>query len=102
MTFSEIVSRLARMCLEINPEPTKRDTTGEKPTVFIDFSGHTCALYISIFPNGWSENAPYEKYVIRNDCTAYAITETGGDFDFSYLPAEHIIDKLKAIEEEWT
>ena len=46
------------MVLEINgTHPRTRALTGNKPTVFLEFSGHTASTHVYVNKNGW---APYE------------------------------------------
>lgn len=36
----------------------KRSLTGDKPTAFLDFSGHTAAIEVWVYENGWSSESP--------------------------------------------
>ena len=49
----EIVKRIFNLALAINANKTKQSTTGNKPTVFVDFSGHVAVVDVSIYRNGW-------------------------------------------------
>mgnify|MGYP003372196986 CR=1 FL=1 len=52
----EIVDRF----LDYNPTRTNQETTGDKPTFFIDLSGHLCTLEVSAHANGYSNNSECE------------------------------------------
>lgn len=54
MTIQEKVLKIMQLALEINDTPTKQETTGDKPTVFVDFSGHVCTLSVQIHSHGWN------------------------------------------------
>ena len=45
--------RVLKLAMELNPEGTQRESTSNKPTAFVDFSGHVGALSVRIFSNGW-------------------------------------------------
>ena len=53
----EIVKQIFNLALAINPNVTKQDTTGKKPTVFVRFSGHVAAVNVEIYLNGWDSGA---------------------------------------------
>ena len=63
----EIVKQIFTLALAINPNDTKQDTTGKKPTVFVKFSGHVAAVDVEIYLNGWDSGAcdKDEPLVIR-------------------------------------
>lgn len=59
---NEIKSKILKvmeLALIINPTETRRDETGDKPTVFFDYSGHVGYIRIAIHSEGWSENEPF-------------------------------------------
>ena len=47
------VCEIMRLATIINPGATCREKTGDKPTVFVEFSGHCCLLTVSVNENGW-------------------------------------------------
>jgi hypothetical protein len=48
------VLRIMELAMLLNPADTTQEDTGDKPTVFVDFSGHCCLLEGRIYQNGWS------------------------------------------------
>lgn len=42
------------LALEFNGRSTKCECTGSKPTIFVNFSGHTCELDVNIYTQGWT------------------------------------------------
>lgn len=53
------------MVLEINGTyPRTRTLTGNKPTAFFEFSGHTASTHAYVHKNGWSpyKSADFWKY----------------------------------------
>ena len=52
-TISKQIAKILQLCYQINHEETCRDITGNLPTVFLDFMGHTCQLNIRIYADGW-------------------------------------------------
>ena len=53
----EIVKQIFELALAINPNDTKKGTTGKKPTVIVKFSGHVAAVDVEIYLNGWDSGA---------------------------------------------
>lgn len=60
------VLRAMELALLINPESTQRERTGDKPSVFVWFSGHCASIHIDIYPHGWyfeaEDNGDREVY----------------------------------------
>lgn len=64
----EIVKQIYNLALAINSNCTQRKTTGEKPTVlvdFIDFSGHIAGVRIEIYCKGWDSEEDDDSLVLR-------------------------------------
>lgn len=49
----EIVKQIFNLALAVNPNDTNQDTTGNKPTVFVRFSGHIAGVEVAIYHDGW-------------------------------------------------
>ena len=45
----EIVKQIFTLALAINSNCTQREATGEKPTVFVGFSGHIAGVHVEIY-----------------------------------------------------
>ena len=64
----EIVKQIFNLALEINSNCTQRETTGEKPTVFVSFSGHIAGVHIEIYCKGWdSDEDDVSRYLVYLD-----------------------------------
>lgn len=48
------VLEIMALALEFNGRSTKCECTGSKPTIFVNFSGHTCELDVNICTQGWT------------------------------------------------
>lgn len=56
--FRDDIHHVLDLVLDINGiSERKRAITGNMPTAFFDFSGHTATIYIRIHENGWVPNA---------------------------------------------
>ena len=55
------VKEIVGLAMLINDTPTTRKETGDKPTVFVDFSGHTCGLIVAVCEKGWDREPPYNE-----------------------------------------
>lgn len=61
----EIVKQIFNLALAINSNCTQRKTTGEKPTVFVGFSGHIAGVHIEIYGKGWNSGEDDDSLVSR-------------------------------------
>ena len=107
----EIVKQIFNLALAINPNDTKQDTTGNKPTVFVRFSGVIAGVEVQIYPTGWDDGAlPYPpsiSYFIYLDDESF----TACADEYEPYPEEEECDQLteakaalaelKRIAEEW-
>lgn len=59
---NEQIHNIFDLCFLLNPTRTQQRTTKNKPTVFFDFCGHTNEATVTIYENGWVENADYTAY----------------------------------------
>ena len=55
------ILKLLELCLEINPEQTRQELTGNKPTVMFAFDGHCNWVSIQVFKKGWCKDT-YPNY----------------------------------------
>ena len=64
-TISEQIAKIIQLCYQINSVETNQEETGNLPTVFLDFMGHTCQLNIRIYDEGWAsgENPDFSACV---------------------------------------
>ena len=67
----EIVNQIFALALAINPNDTRQGKTGNKPTVFVRFSGHVAAVDVDIYPNGWDSGACDEDEPLAMRYTIY-------------------------------
>lgn len=47
---------ILQLALKINNTPTEQALTGNKPSVFVDFSGHATTFSVHIIPQGWKSD----------------------------------------------
>lgn len=50
------VLKILALALDFNNTRTKCSLTGYKPTVFVNFFGHTCELDVQINHHGWDDD----------------------------------------------
>ena len=60
----EIVKQIFTLALAINSNCTQREATGEKPTVFVGFSGHIAGVHVEIYGKGW-DSGDDDSLVLR-------------------------------------
>lgn len=93
---SEIL-QICQLCLEINPTDTKRELTGDKPTVFFHFSGHCGHVQVNVYPTGWSENSTDDYYYQTYDMCHWKKRENGKS---EAATIEQVIEDLTRIKQE--
>ena len=59
-----LVLRIVERAMFYNDTQTQQSITGGKPTFFVRFSGHTAALYVNIYANGWEQGGKSEDFDI--------------------------------------
>lgn len=96
---NEIINKICeinRLALQLNPKCTSRDVTGDKPTVFIQFSGHVNRFSVQLYYKGWDEKKPY-----IDECDNYYIfLDEEADVVISQL--EEIVKTLSKLVEKWS
>lgn len=82
MTYLPTTEQAQRLVTEIfefavrnNAVPTQREYTGDQPTFFVWYSGHTTGLTVSIAPKGWEANGEDERYDIDLSPDEYITAE---------------------------
>ena len=109
----EIVKQIFNLALAVNPNDTTQDKTGNKPTVFVRFSGHVAAVYVDIYLNGWDSGACDKDEPLVMRYTIYLDDEyfTARVDEYEPYPEEKeceelskakaALAELKRIAEEW-
>ncbi len=68
MSTADKLAEIMRLACLINPTPTDRFYTHNKPTVVVNFFGNVAALDVSIYPTGWDfEVDDSEEYRLQFD-----------------------------------
>lgn len=89
------ILKIMELALILNPTETRRDETGDKPTVFFDYSGHAGYIRIAIHSEGWSENEPFATPDKLWDIYLEV------DSDEVNTKLDEIIDRLIQLIETW-
>ncbi len=87
----------------LNDRPTKKEITDDKPTVFLDFSGHICCCDLQIHRTGWVvDKEPDVTYRIYPDESFSEIQFFG---DFMIRPTDDLLEtalsEVKELYNEW-
>ena len=89
--IKNMIMRIFDLAFRLNSTPTAKDTTGDKPTVFVYFSGHTAGVDVTIYPHGWDKDSiEHETY------NCYPTSEWDSP-DALY----NAIERLEELYEEW-
>ena len=105
----EIVKQIFNLALAINPNDTKQDKTGNKPTVYVRFSGIIAGVEVRIYPTGWDSEIECSRtlYIIYLDDEMFTVLTD----DYEPYPEEKeceqlseakaALAELQKIAEEW-
>ena len=93
--FQRAVIAILSRAMRYNDTPTKTEHTGNKPTFFVEYSGHTASLYVRIYPNGWAAGNDAEYSYIVDLCAS-----NGTDQEVSDTLNE-IIETMDRVYNEW-
>lgn len=102
--MNEQILRICELCMKLNSTRTSKEITGNKPTVFFEFSGHTSKVEISIHYNGWSYKSLSAdiKYTIDLQYgLSWYYFPSKKDYEQYPVSLEQIIDHIKSIAEKW-
>ena len=91
---SEIMVKVLRvmgLALQLNPEKTEHNITGNKPTVFVTFSGHIASLEVKIYQSGWGEERESTTYRMYFE----------EEWDNSENTLDRVIEALEKLVKEW-
>lgn len=90
------VLEIMELAMLINDSPTKQRLTGEKPTVFIEFSGHCCSLDVKIYPKGWKADSDELKDLCKILCLSEENVIAAGE-DYDGMPTEEKLSEIISI-----
>lgn len=65
-SITDKIIRIMELAMLINPTSTNKGLTGDKPTVFVSFSGHCTYFCTTVLPEGWEPD-----YDINDDVEYY-------------------------------
>lgn len=98
MKTNEQLMQILGLCLEINPSDTKQELTGNKPTVFFEFSGHCQHVQVRVFPQGWNRDCASKHYAYQTfDMYNWVMRE---DEQETSVTINQVIADLQRIKQE--
>lgn len=89
-----LVHEIVDRAMSYNDTKTGQELTSGKPTFFVRFAGHTAALYVDIYANGWNQGGKSEGFDIY-----LSESEYNGTAD--EIQSE-LVSVLKRMEEVYT
>lgn len=103
-TQGKITDKVREKCLEImdialsiNVELRSQERTGDKPTIFVEFYGHTAQLNVRFFRNGYKFNNFSESE--KRDIYLIAVGEYNRTEESVLRELDKVIEELKSLEE---
>lgn len=57
--------KIVEIAMMLNSEPTQKEISGNKPTIFVEFMGHIGGVTVTIHSNGWQsdERSDYSWFI---------------------------------------
>lgn len=83
---------IVKLAMDFNERPTEREKTGDKPTFFVEFSGHCCNLTVGICSQGWTPGR--DEY--PREVTTVFLTDVTAEGEL-----DKIVMKIKATIARW-
>ena len=95
----DTVLRILERAMHYNNTKTKKEATGDKPTFFVEFSGHTAQLDVGIEVNGYDSETDFKHRNIINYTVYLTENEYGRTSD---KIQNQLVAILKRMEEVYT
>lgn len=106
MEEKEMTAEVRRLALKIfetalmyNSTSTEQEYTGEKPTFFVNFSGHCATLEVQCYPNGYDKHSLF-FYVGGNVLHLLCESENRSENDIINA-LETILEEMDDIYKHW-
>ena len=93
------IIRVMELALLINPTGTRKELTGDKPTIFVQFFGNCNAVEIDINSDGWEPDGKSEE---TYQCFFSADKDAKGILDKALARLEEIYHLIQEAEENDT
>ncbi len=93
-----LVTEIFEFAVRNNAVPTRREETGEHPTFFVWYSGHTNELTVHILPKGWmvggkdEKDETYDVYLSPDEYTTAKKIEA---------ELEQVLARMAKVMNEW-
>ena len=85
------VLEIMALAVEFNNTETKIELTDDKPTFFVEFSGHTCELDVNIYLEGWGDNKMNKVKYMETYLDKYNTEEN----------LDNILNEMKKAISDW-
>ena len=86
---TEVAKKVIEFAILNNKEETEVETTKDKPTFFVHFSGNCSSIEITINPFGWGDDAVSESYSV------YLARDNAAE------QLQYAYNRMVAIQDEW-
>lgn len=90
-----LATEIFEFAIRNNAVPTTRSKTGEKPTFFVWYSGHTNELTVHISSNGWSGSEKDETYNVYLSADEHTTAEE------IESELEKVLARMAEVMNEW-
>ncbi|WP_418972153.1 hypothetical protein [Allofournierella sp.] len=103
-TVQQKFLRIMELAMQLNSTPTKKAETGDKPTVFVDFSGRTSELIVSVYSRGWGDDRHYDARLqcdINGNASDLWRTKNYAGDPCAFLTVDQMIKCLEDLVAKW-
>lgn len=90
--------RIMDLAMRLNSACTESAATGDKPTVFVEFSGHVCQAVVRVYSRGWTEDEAADIYCECHLDDGVEYTSTAYKTNLS---VDQMIDYLQSMVDTW-
>lgn len=97
----DTVLRILERAMHYNNTKTKKEETGDKPTFFVEFSGHTAQLDVGIEVNGYDSETDFKHRNIINYTVYLTENEYGLTSDKIQNQLVAILKRMEEVYSAW-
>lgn len=95
------VLEIMELAVTFNSGETRQEITGNKPTFFVEFYGHTCTLEVRARVKGYCVGAPVIYLTGEGVTNRYEVTFLDGAEKQTLQDLDTVLAEMRRIISEW-
>ena len=95
------VSEIMELAVNFNSSETRQEITGDKPTFFVEFYGHICALEVRVRVKGYCAESDNIYLSGEGVTSRYEVTILDGAKKQTLQALDKVLAEMRRIINEW-